>query len=203
VRAPVLIIGVVVAALVGAGCGAGRDEEPRAIAPEQVPFGLLEPSTTTTTIPPDATTVPATVYLVDADNLLAPVEREVSAPLNIERALDSLLEQVSAEEADRGLRSSIPSGTALRDVSAPGAGLVTIDLNEAIDNVTGEPLRRAIAQLVFTATAVPEVNRVQISVDGEPREVPDGNGVSTATPLTRSDYNVFTPPPDGGVGSGG
>ncbi|HUF33722.1 MAG TPA: GerMN domain-containing protein [Acidimicrobiales bacterium] len=182
-------------ALAVAGCGTGSDGEPRAISSDQVPFGLLDPSTTTTTTSPVAATVPASVYLVDGDGVLTQVRREVEAPLTIGRALESLLEQVSTAEAEEGLRSSIPSGTELRDFSAPEAGIVTIDLSSSIDNVTGEPLRRALAQIVWTATAVPEVNRILIAVDGEPREVPDGNGVSTATPLSRTDYAVFTSRP--------
>lgn len=180
-------------ALASAGCGAGSDGQPRAISSDQVPFGLLDPSTTTTTsTPTERATVSASVYLVDSDGVLTEVKREVEAPLTIGRALESLLEQVSTSEAEQGLRSSIPSGTELRDYGAPAAGVVTIDLSSSIDNVTGEPLRRALAQIVWTATAVPEVNRVLIAVDGEPREVPDGNGVSTATPLSRTDYAVFT-----------
>lgn len=188
----------VVALTVGlAACGVQLDDAPRELAVESVPYGLLEPSTTTSTEPRTLTPFqPTSVYLVDNEGFLVEVRRQLPGEPTVERSLLALLTPPSEAEGDIGLGTAISSTTVLRGpVQGPDQGLVTIDLSSEISDVSPESVRLALAQIVFTATAVPRVDKVLFQVDGQARQVPNGAGESTAEPLTRADYRQFVRPP--------
>ena len=54
--------------------------------------------------------------------------------------------------------------------------------------VTGRQQILALAQVVYTATELPSVDRVLFQIDGENVEVPNGNGKLTSSPLGRLSY---------------
>lgn len=198
----------VVPLLVGllAGCGVPDDDVPRALAPESVPFSLLATSTTTTTTapkPPPVVDEIVSVYLVDnLSGRLVEVPRPVPAPATVRQALQTLLEGPTEEELARGLSSSISGSTQLLGVEGPVAGIVTVDLSD-LSGIAGEGQRVALAQVVYTATAAPDVQAVLFKFDGEPSEAPNAEGESIAEPLRREDFAVFDPdaaapaPPEG------
>lgn len=62
------------------GCGVPADPAPRNIPIEEVPFGLLDTTTTSRPVP----TARATVFLAKDDRLV-PIRREVPAPLALTR----------------------------------------------------------------------------------------------------------------------
>ena len=74
---------VVAAALALAGCGIDVDDSPRDLS--AVPYGLLDPSTTTTTDPlTQAPVFQATsVYLLDNDNRLVEVRRQLPGEIRV------------------------------------------------------------------------------------------------------------------------
>ncbi|HEX6312359.1 MAG TPA: GerMN domain-containing protein, partial [Acidimicrobiia bacterium] len=53
----------------------------------------------------------------------------------------------------------------------------------------------ALAQIVYSLTELEPGVRVQFLVDGEPVEVPRGDGVLTRRPVDRDDYVELAPPP--------
>ena len=197
---------VVLAVVLLAGCGVPDDDVPQALAPESVPFSLLATSTTTTTTvpkPPPLVDELVRVYLVDnLSGRLVEVSRPVPAPATVGRALQTLLEGPTEDELARGLSSSIAGSTQLLGVEGPAAGVVTVDLSD-LSGIAGEGQRVALAQVVFTATAAPDVQAVLFKFDGEPSEAPNAEGESTAEPLRREDFAVFDPnaaapaPPEG------
>jgi spore germination protein GerM len=73
-------------------------------------------------------------------------------------------------------------------VRGPVDGLATIDLSRQLLDVTGRQQILALAQVVYTATAYPNVDRVLFQFDGASREVPNGDGTLTSTPLGRLSY---------------
>jgi len=188
----------VVALATVAACGVQLDEEPRAIAADSLPYGLLEPSTTggdttSTTPTPLPTFQETSVFLVDNNDLLVEVRRQLPGEVRV--AVGSLLTPPTEAEVDGGLRTAIPSTITLRSVAGPEDGLVTIDLTAEATEESPDIPRLAFAQLVYTATAVEGVDRVLFQVDGQAREVPTGEGQSTAEPLSRADYRQFVRPP--------
>lgn len=194
VRARALLLAAVALVGLAAGCGIDVDDSPRDLA--AVPFGLLDPSTTTTIDP--LTAAPrfsaTSVFLLDNDDYLVEVRRQLPGDVRVVSSIGSLLTPPSEAEVNNGLRSAISSTTELRGVIGPEDGLVTIDLSSEISDVSPDSVRLALAQIVYTATAVPGVDRVLFQVDGEAREVPNGEGQSTAEPLSRADYRQFLRP---------
>jgi hypothetical protein len=185
--------------LLAAACGVQLDEEPRPLPTENVPYGLLDPPTTS---PPGSAGEPlapsaqaVSVYLVDNDGYLVEVQRPVPGPPDVERAVTSLLSPLTEAERNAGLATAIASTTGLRGVIGPEDGLVTIDLSSAVGGGSPDIVRVALAQLVYTATEVPGVDLVLFQVDGEAREVPTGQGRSTAEPLSELDYRQLLRPP--------
>ncbi|HSH23164.1 MAG TPA: GerMN domain-containing protein [Acidimicrobiales bacterium] len=192
-------------AVVAGGCGVPHDDSPRALSPEGVPFSLLATSTTTTRpSPPPVVEELVPIYLVDNQSrLLVEVLRPVPAPASVPRAIEELLEGPNDDELARGLSSSLASSTELLAVEGPAGGVVTIDLSD-LSGIAGEGQRMALAQVVFTATAAPDVDAVLFKFDGQPSEAPNAQGESTAEPLGRDDFAAFDPtapsttaPPEG------
>ena len=189
-------LAALLAALILGGCGVPDDDVPQALDPEDVPFSLLATSTTTTTTapsPPPVVDEMARVYLVDnTSGRLVEVLRPVPAPATVRLALQKLLEGPTEEELARGLSSSIAASTQLLGVEHPTAGIVAVDLSD-LSGIAGEGQRVALAQVVFTATAVADVTGVLFKFDGQPSEAPNAEGESTTEPLGRDDFAVFDP----------
>lgn len=183
------------AALALSGCGIQHDQQARPLPSDEVPFGLLATSTTTSTTAPrsEVPAVLTSVYLVDNETgQLVEVQRWVSAPPSVRSALGELLEGPTERELDQGLRSNIARATELLGIIGPENGVVTIDLSD-LTGPTGEGQRLALAQIVYTVTALPEVDRVLFRFQGEPSEVPNAAGESTGEPLGRGDFATFDP----------
>lgn len=184
------------AALMLPGCVVPDDDAPRAIDPSTVPFSLLGTSTTASTEPQASPVrqVAIPIYLVDNEtDQLVEVVRTVDAPRSVQAALGELLRGPRADELDEGLTSAISRSTTLLGVDGPRQGVVTVNLSDDLSSIGGQGQRLALAQVVFTVTADPEIQGVLFAFEGEPSEVPDGQGQSTAEPLDRADFATFDP----------
>ncbi len=118
------------------------------------------------------------------EQLLRSVMRDVGTTSAAIRAL--FAGPNSAELAD-DLDTAIP--TDLELISERTLGRVSIiDVNDALDELDAVDLRNAVAQIVMTATAIDDVDAVQIRVNGEDQVWPRGNGELTDRPLTPFDY---------------
>lgn len=186
-------------ALAVAACGIPRDANPQGLAEGDVPFGLLDPSTTAAETAPsvdleDPGTV--AVYLVDSrDELLVQVARTVSPPANVRDAIEALLADPSEAELASGYGTRIPPETQLLGIELVATlDLVTIDLSDNFIALGASELL-AFAQVVFTASQVAGVEEVLFQVEGEAIEAIGGDGELTAEPLTEADYNTVEPLP--------
>jgi len=169
------------------------DGAPRALAPDEVPEGLLDPSTSVDQPAEPVTGTPATVYLVDNRERLRAVERMLEGPALIKGALDSLLEGTTDTEADAGLRSEVPGGTTVNGIDRLDDDVIAIDLSEEFADTTADGELLAQAQIVFTVSALPSVRGVLFLVDGRPREGTNDEAELTSSPLTTSDFADFAP----------
>ncbi len=178
------------AAMVVAGslvaCGIPADSQPQALARKDIPFDLLAPSTTIAAPGSPGARVPLNVYLVGITGLV-PVSRDVRAPVTLSEALSALLSGPTDAEVANGLRTSVSAQTSL-SAGVVGFGVGTVDLGGAFGQVGGQEQILAVAQLVFTATSVPGIVKVQFTLGGRPVEVPAGDGTLTQGPLGRSDF---------------
>ncbi|MGY1602315.1 GerMN domain-containing protein [Geodermatophilus sp. SYSU D00815] len=181
-----------------AGCGVPTGGAPESIAPSDVPYGLAEPTPTT---PAPTSSAPRAdqprVYLVGPDDVLVASGRDVTGGTPRQRLAD-LLEQLAggptAGERDDELTTALPPGVRLT-VTAFDGGTATVDLAGTGDVPSGEQSRRAVGQLVLTATSLPEVREVLLTLDGDPLEAPLPSGELTSEPLTAADYAALTVAP--------
>ena len=174
-----------------AGCGVPTGGAAEAIPASDVPYGLASPAPTSPApTDPDPVVEPSRVYLVDAADVLVPRPREVAGATPEERLgalLDALAAGPTAEERDRQLSTALPPEVRLSVVELTG-GTATVDITGAPEAPAGQASRRAVAQVVLSATSVPGIEAVVLTWDGERVEAPLPSGELTAEPLTRADY---------------
>ncbi len=184
---------VALVAVATSGCGLSEDDGPRDISTDAVPEELLATTDTTTTTAPTGATTTVEVYFQadDGEERLQAVEREVETPVEREAVFNELLAGTRSTEEARGLRNRLPSD--LRLVSEPNLarGTLFLDLSEDFDDITSGPQVTAFAQLVFTGTALPGVERVRFEVEGEPRPASTSEGTEDA--VDRRNYPELRP----------
>ena len=102
--------------------------------------------------------------------------------------IEEVLEGPNPNEIDAGRTTDIPEGTRLLRAPVENA-VATIDLSRDFlgGNQPSGYLELREAQIVFAATQLPEVDQVEIIVEGEPYE-------GGAFPATRRDYDDVAPP---------
>lgn len=121
---------------------------------------------------------------------LQPILRRADAdPASVVRELLKGLDPAD----DRTLRTAIPPDTQLRAASQSTDGTAIIDLNQTFFKAKGSQLVRALAQLVFSVSALDGVGQVRILVDGATRDWPLGDGVSQSRALTVADFAELNP----------
>lgn len=182
---------LVVAALVFAACSVPEDKHPREIPADQVLFDLLTPSTSSTLTTLPAETVEATIYVISGDRLV-PVTRNVAAPATLGTVLATLIQGPNDAEQSEGYRSAVITQTRVVRASVNG-GVAQLDLSDAFTGLPPQEQVLALAQLVYTATGVEGVDRVQVLLDSLIVDVPRGDGSVTNQPLSREDYSAFAP----------
>lgn len=180
-------------------CGVPTGGPPEPIASAEVPSALAAPSR-----PPAPMTSVAPqldqprIYLVDADGVLVPRGRETTGTTlaaRLDDLLAGLAEGPTAGERSEELSTALPPGMRLSVAEIDG-DTVTIELAGSGDAPSGEASRRAVGQIVLTATSLEGVTGVLLSRDGAPVEAPLPSGELTSAPLTAADYAalVTTPP---------
>ncbi len=178
------------------------------------PPATTGPGATTTSVPGGATatstTVPAatrnvSVYLFEnvtdataaAGPFLAPVERAVADSADVgARTIQALLAGPTPEEAagDPGYSSEIPPDTLFLGLDVAD-GLATVDLSREFEAGGGTlSMTGRLAQIVYTLTQFPTVDRVDFRLDGVPVRVFSGEGILLEEPVTRDDYAFLLPP---------
>lgn len=133
------------------------------------------------------------VYLV-RDGHVAPVRRVVAGAAPARAALAALLAGPTAAERRHGYTGAIPAGTRLRRV-ALSHGVLTVDLSGRFQAGGGSlSMLLRVAQIVYTATSFPSVDRVAFRLDGRPVTAIGGEGVIVAPPVSRSSFEAQAPP---------
>jgi hypothetical protein len=177
-----------------AGCGVTTGGDPEELAPSDVPYGLLSPAPTST-VPFSVAPVGdrPRVYLVSPADVLVATGRDVGRG-SVGTRLADLLEQLTsgptAGEREDELTTALAPGAELSVASVDG-GVVTIDLTGPGDAPSGLQSRLAVAQIVLTATSLPEVGAVLLTSDGDPLEAPLPSGELTTAPLEAADFDAL------------
>lgn len=144
---------------------------------------LLVAGCTLSKAPPDTSGGAASVYFLRGylapagyRGQLAPVAREARTPAEV---VASLLRGPSAAEKQRRLISTIPPGTSLEHLSVEG-GLATVALRGE-----REPPLDAAAQVLYSLTELPGIERLLLRFNGRRCCVYGHDGQPLRRPLTR------------------
>ena len=140
--------------------------------------------------PAGAATGSGRIYLLSPEVLGQPrtlqsVAREVGD--TPDSAMKALFEGPNTAELQALLRSAIPPGTRVLDVSRSGNVLV-VNLSNELQQLTGEALIDGVAEIVLTGTEVTGISAVSIEIDGVPQQWPAASGELQSEPLTRYDF---------------
>ncbi len=166
--------------------------------------GGATPATDTSPSPSDTTAAPSPspsavatglhVFLVQGDTLVSAYrEPLVRGSAVLRAALTELLAGPTAFDRDVGLTTAVPDGTTLRDVSVAD-GTATVDLDAAYESGGGSlSMTLRLAQVVWTATQFPSVDRVGFRIDGTPVTVFGGEGIVLDHPATRAQFEDVLP----------
>jgi spore germination protein GerM len=190
-----IITGVVLFAFAAAvtGCGVSEQSSPETVDSSDVPFGLLANAPTREDSPTgDPAGDSFTVYLLGSERLV-PVLREAPQRVDLVTALDTLAEGPTADEVALGLQSAVGPERPARPVRVEG-DVAVLELSDAFLTGSGDQIA-GLAQVVFTITGSSTVERAQFLLDGQPVEVPTGDGVLTTKPVSRADYAPLAPSP--------
>ena len=155
------------------------------------------PGTSTTPTTPSAPgggqrQVRASVYFLHGEKI-SPAPRSVTPPATAAGALRALMAGPSRYERGHGRTTAIPSGTTLRSV-AVHRHVATVDLSGRYDDGGGSlSMRARLAQVVFTATRFPSIEKVRFELDGKPVTAFGGEGVVLNGPVGRGDFEDLAP----------
>ncbi len=177
------VVAAFVALAASAGCGIQPDAGPRDIPEDQRTLPILGGAGV-------AAEGADRIYLVGpgGDQLLRSVPREEVPGFDLIRIL--LLGPNETESAAQ-FATVIPTGTELVSTPVRSGSTLFVDLTEQFNELTGDGLTRALAQIVYTAAEIEGVELVRLRVEGEALTWPTGNGENTAGSLSIYDYPGF------------
>ena len=172
-----------------AGCGIDNDAAPRDITDGSRPNPSNSVNPTT-----GATSGTDRIYLLAPDSPndvrhLRPATRNVGDSAT--QRLSSLFGALTVADVSDRLRTAIPDGLRLRSAVLQDNGTLVVDVSDQILDLSSSTLIDAVAQIVFTASEVQGVQRVELIVNGTARKWPAGDGELLADPLTVYNYPGF------------
>lgn len=169
------------------GCGISAQDAPTSVATSSVPGQTrVEP------VEPGELVLP--VYFVRGSRL-EPVQRRAT-DRSAQTALGLLEHGPNGSEVTSGLRTAL-APQSLTIASLDGTpGVAVIAATRVLAGVSGSNQLLAVAQLVWTVTELPGIDRVRVTLDGAPVEVPTDRGLS-GDAVSRRDYMSVAPLPAG------
>jgi len=158
--------------------GKGAPERPAAAKPEAAPVKSRQ----------------ASLYFVriDDDGIIVRQEVKRAVPSSdspLADAMTALLKGPTEDELRRKLLSLVPSGTRLLGAQVRGS-TAFLNFSEAFmyNHYGIEGYAGQLKQVVYTATAFPTVQDVQILIEGERHDYLGGEGVYIGRPLSRNSF---------------
>ena len=181
------------ALLLAAGCSVPEDGRPRTVDYSRLPDDLVAP--TASPEPTPLITQEVLIYLIDENNLLSPVARDVASPAPPTTVLEALFSAPNEAESEQALSTALPADVEVVSIDVNPAGdLVTVALESEVfeERLEGENRQLAVAQLVFTATENTGATRFSLLLNDNPVPLPTDSGESDV-PVTRDDFHSVDP----------
>lgn len=174
-------------------------EEPATEAPTEPaatsPAGETPiPGGPTATPSGSAETITLSIYFI-RDEKVALAHRTLPHTLQVAAAaMQALLAGPTPEEQAAGMSSSIPAGTRYLGVAIGDDKVATVNLSGEFESGGGSvSMATRLAQVVYTLTQFPTIDKVAFALDGQPVEVFGGEGIVMDHPVGRADYEEWTP----------
>jgi hypothetical protein len=155
--------------------------------------GSSSTSSTTSTAP--VTTVGVSLYWVRGGESLGISHRSLPATRTVAAAaVNALLGGTNGTEQSAGLASVVPAGSSLLSLTI-AEGVATANLNSTFASGGGSfSMQARIAQVVFTLTQFPTVQKVLFQLNGVTATTFGGEGLLLDKPVGRSDEVSLLPP---------
>ncbi|UXY31748.1 GerMN domain-containing protein [Streptomyces sp. HUAS TT20] len=170
---------------VGSGTSGGTSGTP-------APSGTAGPTTTAPSGSGSPRQISTSVYFLNGEHM-SPAPRTVPAPATATGAVRALLAGPSRYERLHHRTTAIPSGTALHSIAVHDH-VATVDLSSRYDDGGGTlSLRARLAQVVFTVTRYPSIDKVRFELDGKPVSSFGGEGIVLNEPVGRADFEDVSP----------
>ena len=195
-RVPLAALAVAFVGL--AACGVPIDGEVHRFEADAIPYGLAESPTSSVRPPATSVVIPdvvggtpagrveaVTLYFV-ADGELVSQQRSVGAPVAPADLINQLAQGPEAADFPLGVRSVVRVEHIKAISVRAGAG--TVELSPTFIALAPAERRLAVAQLVLTLTARPGIGQVSFSAEGQPLDVPRGDGSLLKGSVSRDDY---------------
>lgn len=182
-----LAAGALCIALVASGCGVPDQAQPVAI--ESARLAPYPPALPAPTSPSASRLV---VFFISSDNTHLVAVSHSDPNFGLSAAIDQLLGGPSNSELSAGVSTAIPGKTKL-DASGIQGSVANLDFSKALASVSGQEQLLAFAQIVATATAVPGVQRVRITIARQAVNAPLADGTLAEGTVTRADYASLLP----------
>ncbi len=130
------------------------------------------------------------IYLVapGEERLLRAVPREAETRADL---IATLLDGPITAEAEQQYSTVVPSMLQLNSPPRLQGSLLFLDFSEELLELTGASLTQALAQIVYTASELEGVSRVQIYVNNRPQSWARPNSDPTTQALSVYDYPGF------------
>ena len=162
------------------------------VAPDKdVPSGLLETTTSTSTAMPATKPLTAvTICLAQRVGPLTTVTRQISLRSTISDVLLQLAMPPTQQEQALGLETAVSAGI----TGTVASGVAKVSLNSDFTTGSAADQLTAVGQIVCTLTAQPGIGQVQFEMSGTTIDVPRGDGSTTSNPVSRDDYPQLMPP---------
>ena len=179
---PPLLLTLLAGLVLLAACGVPLDSSPRTISRD--PADTTEPADVPPTTNGSPTAQKVSLYFLRQDHL-----EEVRYGVTESPTLGSAMAYVLAGPqggSSSKYRTAIPPGTELSGDAIVRNGTARIDLSGEINFISGETQKQAFAQLVFTALALPGVQKVRFLIEGKGVDAPTDDG--NLTLVTADDY---------------
>lgn len=108
-------------------------------------------------------------------------------------AVQSLLAGPTLAEADAGVRTQVPDATDLLGLSVSN-GTATVDVSGRFGSGSGAAsVRMRLAQLTYTLTQFPTIDRVRLQVNGRAVSTLTSDRVAVPQPMTRASWSRLLP----------
>lgn len=172
------------------GCGIPVEDRARPVPADMIPPSVPAQPPAAPSASGDGGSASVDVFFV-RDSRLVRVGRQPQSLSSLEGALAALLRGPAVAERAEGVRTAVTRPVRL--AGAVAAGVPLIDVTDSFADVEGEEQILALAQLVFTLTALTGIDGVSFALDGRPVEVPTGDGALKRGPIRRDDFAAVAP----------